>query len=95
MSDKLLTHLFDAEPPRNRRDEITATVVSLLGHVLLLALLIAIGGRKVASVVADLGVGDGIGIGLGITRKEVANEHTEIFIQLALGFGGDGIKDNG
>ena len=64
MSDKLLTHLFDAEPPRNRRDEITATVVSLLGHILVLALLIAIGGRKVASVVADLGVGDGIGIGL-------------------------------
>ena len=64
MSDKLLTHLFDAKPAKDRRDEVTATVVSVLGHLLLLALFIGItSGQIIDHVGGDLGVGDGIGAG--------------------------------
>jgi TonB family protein len=64
MSDKLLTHLFDAKPAKNRRDEVTATAISVLGHVLLLLLLIGVTSRQViTNIGGDLGVGDGIGAG--------------------------------
>jgi TonB family protein len=64
MSEKLLTHLFDAKPPRDKRDEVTATVVSVIGHVLLIVLLFGVAGRKLLAVAnGDMGVGDGIGAG--------------------------------
>ena len=64
MSEKLLTHLFDAEPPKNRRDEAISTVVSVLGHMLVLALFLLVAGGTAAVATTSLGVGDGIGAGL-------------------------------
>ena len=64
MSERLLTHLFDAQPPRNRRDETISTAVSVGAHLLILLLFIGLGGRKMLeATLLDPGVGDGIGAG--------------------------------
>jgi protein TonB len=63
MSDQLLTHLFDAKPPKNRRDEVTSTVVSVLAHLLVLGLLIGVAGGQIVSIATESGAGDGIGAG--------------------------------
>jgi protein TonB len=64
MSDRLLTHLFDAQPPRNRRDEAVSTAISVVAHLLILLLFIVVGGGKILeATVLDAGVGDGIGAG--------------------------------
>ena len=38
---------------------------------------------------------DGVRIGLGIARQEVADEQAEVFVQLSLRFGGDGVEHDG
>jgi TonB family protein len=63
MSDRLLTHLFDAKPARNRRDEAISTTASVLAHLLVLVLFISVGGGKSLETVLGAGVGDGIGAG--------------------------------
>src|SRR5262245_19940254 len=64
MSEKLLTHLFDAEPPKDRRDEAISTVASILGHLLVQAVLLFVAGGTAVVATTSLGVGDGIGEGL-------------------------------
>ncbi len=38
---------------------------------------------------------DGVGFGLGVARQEVLDEGAERFIELASGFSGDGVEDDG
>jgi protein TonB len=60
MSDRLLTHLFDAKPARNRRDEAVSTTASVIAHLLVLVLFISLGGGKSLETVLTAGVGDGL-----------------------------------
>src|SRR5687767_14685232 len=66
MTEPLRIPLFDAKPPQepaDRRERAAGTVVSLLGHILLLVLFIGLGGHKAVADVFDMGMGDGIGAG--------------------------------
>ena len=64
MAERLKIPLFDAKPPKDRREEATATAVSLIVHILILVVVLTWGGRAALSVVNEIGAGDGIGIGM-------------------------------
>jgi hypothetical protein len=63
MSDRSVIHYFDEESHRNRRDEVTSTLISVLLHALVLSLFITVGGGQIIAIATDAGVGDGIGAG--------------------------------
>ena len=63
MAERLKIPLFDAKPPKDRREDATAMVVSVVVHLLIILLVLGVGGRKALDIAAEIGAGDGLGIG--------------------------------